>query len=183
MKLRTPCPNLNDLPIRPGIRSMFHASVLHIAASCRSRWAFLSLIAVLTAGALVACGQQAAVYPIIPTDELVARGRSIYTQKCASCHGDATTPPPLKAAPSHAADGHTWHHQDRLLVQWILDGAPLATTMPKWRGTLTEGDALAVVAYIKTFWPEEIRQRQIEGSAEYEVQIREDQTAEAQRQR
>jgi len=113
----------------------------------------------------------------------VLQGKPVYEQRCASCHGDATTPPPLKAAPSHGADGHTWHHQDRLLVQWVLDGVPLATVMPKWRGTLTEEEVRAVVAYIKSFWPEEIRQRQIEGSAEYEKQISEDQTAEARQQR
>ncbi len=144
----------------------------------------LTLVAVLLATlVMVSCGRSLPDYPIVPTDELVSRGSPIYIEKCASCHGDFTTRPPLKAAPSHAADGHTWHHQDRLLVQWILDGVPLATVMPKWRGTLTEEEVRDVVAYIKTFWPEEVRTRQIEGSAEYEAQIREDQIFEAQRPR
>ena len=159
-------------------QTMPHSPLCRVAKWTKSRQSVLSLT-VFAAVTFVACGQAAAVYPIVPTDEMVAQGKPIYAEKCASCHGDATTWPPLKAAPTHAADGHTWHHQDRLLVQWILDGVPLATTMPKWRGTLTEEDARMVLAYIKTFWPEEIRRRQIEGSAEYEAQIKEDQTAEA----
>lgn len=112
-------------------------------------------------------------YPIVSTEPLAALGKPIYATRCATCHGDAQTPPPLAAAPPHTDQGHTWHHQDRLLVEWILDGVPLATLMPKWRGTLTEEEVRAVVAYIKTFWSDEIRTRQTEGSAEYEKQIAE----------
>ena len=120
---------------------------------------------------LAACGGGPAAYPVRPTDSLVAQGRPLYATNCASCHGDATTRPPLNTAPTHQADGHTWHHPDRLLVQWVLDGVPLGTVMPKWRGKLSEDEARAVIAYIKTFWPEEIRDRQTEGSAEYESQL------------
>lgn len=120
---------------------------------------------------LAACGGSPAAYPVVPTHSLVAEGRPLYETNCATCHGDATTRPPLKAAPTHQADGHTWHHPDRLLVEWVLDGVPLATVMPKWRGKLSPGEVRAVIAYIKTFWPEEIRERQTQGSAEYERQL------------
>jgi mono/diheme cytochrome c family protein len=84
------------------------------------------------------------------------------------------TRPLVSQAPTHQADGHTWHHPDRLLVQWTLDGVPQATVMPKFRGQLSEDDVRAVIAYIKTFWPEAVQRRQTEGSAEYEAQLKED---------
>lgn len=111
-------------------------------------------------------------YPIVPTDDLTAIGEPLYNTNCASCHGDTTTPPPLEGAPPHTDEGHTWHHPDRLLVDWILDGVPLARVMPKWRGQLTEDEVRAILAYIKTFWSEEHREQQIEGSIQYEDQMR-----------
>ena len=137
------------------------------------RWALL-LTAVLAVVA-VGCGSQSGVdgdYPIMPTDELIQVGQPLYAQNCATCHGNDTTRPPLATAPPHTNDGHTWHHADRLLVDWILDGVPLATVMPTWRDRLTEDEVRAVVAYIKTFWPESIQQQQIRGSEQYEEQVR-----------
>ena len=130
----------------------------------------ISLISIAVLLFLVACegGEK---YPIVPNDDLVATGNAIYQQNCASCHGDQSTPPPLPNAPRHTADGHTWHHQDRLLVEWILYGIPNGGTMPGFAGTLSEDDARAAIAYIKTFWPDEIIDRQIQGSADYEKQI------------
>ena len=133
--------------------------------------AAFALAAALSVLAPACRGGDPAAYPVRPTDSLVAQGRPLYATNCASCHGDATTRPPLNTAPTHQADGHTWHHPDRLLVQWVLDGIPLGTVMPKWRGKLSEDEARAVIAYIKTFWPEEVRDRQTEGSAEYERQL------------
>ena len=134
------------------------------------------VLALATAATLLpACGGNgSASYPVLATDALVARGRPVYETECASCHGDATVRPPLKTAPTHQADGHTWHHPDRLLVQWILDGVPLATVMPKFRDKLSEDEVRAVLAYIKTFWPEAVREQQTEGSRQYEEQLKED---------
>ena len=130
----------------------------------------------VTAAAFVfiaaACGGNgSADYPIVLTESLVEDGRVVYEANCAACHGDSTTPPPLPGAPSHTVDGHTWHHQDRLLVEWVLDGVPLAQVMPAFRDALSEGEARSAIAYIKTFWPDEVIQRQTEGSAEYEKQL------------
>jgi mono/diheme cytochrome c family protein len=55
-----------------------------------------------------------------------------------------------------------------------LDGVPLATVMPKWRGKLSEDEVRSVIAFIKTFWPNEVQDLQIQGSAEYERQLAED---------
>ncbi len=62
---------------------------------------------------------------------------------------------------------------NRLLVEWILDGVPLATVMPRFNGQLTEEEVRSVVAFIKTMWSEEQREFQFEGSLRYEAQVRE----------
>ena len=43
--------------------------------------------------------------------------------------------------------------------------------MPAFRGTLSEQEVLEVLAYIKSNWLPEIRERQDEGSAQYEAQV------------
>lgn len=144
------------------------------------RRGFLVLLVVVV-GTIVACGSGTndgaddaqSPYPIRPTDGLVSTGQPLYAQNCASCHGDADIPPLLASAPPHTDSGHTWHHADRLLVEWILDGVPLATTMPEWRGQLTEKEVIAIVAYIKTFWSADNLDQQIRGSVQYEAQVRE----------
>jgi mono/diheme cytochrome c family protein len=134
--------------------------------------------AIGTALLLIACGSsdtgvRDSKYPISVEAEVVATGAEIYAANCFTCHGDDNQPPLLPSAPPHTVDGHTWHHQDRQLVGWILDGVPLAQTMPPFRGTLTEDEAISALAYIKTFWPDDVRERQTEGSLEYEKQLAE----------
>src|SRR5215471_10554791 len=61
---------------------------------------------------------------------LVERGRVIYAQYCASCHGANLEGQPnwrerlpngrlLAPAPSHDATGHTWHHSDKELFDMV----------------------------------------------------------------
>lgn len=96
----------------------------------------------------------------------VARGGEIYKANCAACHGANAEgapnwsqkgpdgkfpPPPLDAT------GHGWHHPKSALVQTIKDGTvKLGGGMPAWKGTLTDDDIEAVVAWIHSRWPEEI---------------------------
>lgn len=136
----------------------------------------LVAVAILISISVLACssgpsGVNEGGYPILPTDDLVQIGEPLYQQNCASCHGDANTRPPVPFAPPHTEDGHTWHHPDRNLVDWILDGVPLAEVMPEFRGRLTEDEVKAIVAYMKTFWPERIQDQQIDGSRQYEAQV------------
>lgn len=102
-------------------------------------------------------------------------GERIYAEHCASCHGvklegeadwqrrraDGTLP-----APPHDATGHTWHHSDRELWAVVRNGggaegqAGGRSSMPPFAGTLSDQDIRAVVSYIKSTWPQEVRERQ-----------------------
>ena len=116
-------------------------------------------------------GQSTGTFPVELTSERVTSGERIYAENCASCHGPVNGPPVLDSATVHGDAGHTWHHPDRLLFQWILDRPPLATAMPAFRGTLNDEQVIEVLAYIKSHWLPEIQDRQNEGSAQYEAQV------------
>ncbi len=106
--------------------------------------------------------------------QLVERGRPIYGDNCAACHGDNLEGQPnwrvknedgTLPAPPHDATGHTWHHPDELLFAITRDGgqknapAGFKSGMPEFGEALSDEDILAVLAYIKSRWPDEIRKR------------------------
>ena len=110
-------------------------------------------------------------FPIELTSARIEAGENVYAQNCAQCHGPVQGPAAIPAAPVHSDAGHTWHHPDRLLYEWVMDRPPLATIMPAFRGTLSEQEVLEVLSYIKSSWSPEVRERQDEGSAQYEAQV------------
>ncbi len=110
-------------------------------------------------------------------------GKNVYDEHCAGCHGvdlegedrwqqqneDGTF-----RAPPHDETGHTWHHGDQLLIETIeLGGQRLpaviggASPMPAFGQVLTDEEILAVLAYIKSTWPDDIR------SIQWEMSVRE----------
>lgn len=121
--------------------------------------------------------------PPLPTadPDMLAIGMSIYDQYCAACHGanlegaadwktqnadGSFRPPP------HNAEGHTWHHNDRILIEAIKEGGARlpdniggTSNMPAFKDVLTNEEITAVLAYIKSSWPEDIRQAQWEQTA------------------
>jgi len=111
--------------------------------------------------------------------ELVAHGQTVYEKHCAACHGlrlegqpnwQTRLPSGRMPAPPHDASGHTWHHPDELLFGMTKEGivpgkyAPpgYQSDMPAFGGTLSDDDIWAVLAYIKSRWPTEIRRAQQE---------------------
>jgi mono/diheme cytochrome c family protein len=107
-------------------------------------------------------------------DQVVA-GRIVYEGNCASCHGDhlqgelnwqQRKPSGRMPAPPHDASGHTWHHPDSQLFAFVKNGitpyapAGYQSDMQAFGGKLTDEQIAAVLAYIKSSWPEEIRERQ-----------------------
>ena len=104
----------------------------------------------------------------------VARGQAVYVQHCAVCHGANLEGQPnwqqRKAdgrlpAPPHDASGHTWHHSDEQLFELTklgparLAGGGYQSDMPGYEGILGDSDIAAVLSYIVSTWPAEIRQR------------------------
>jgi mono/diheme cytochrome c family protein len=105
---------------------------------------------------------------------LIAHGKAIYDQHCASCHGAKLEGQPdwrhrlpsgRLPAPPHDATGHTWHHSDKQLFEMTKIGpAGLApgyqSDMPGFKDVLSDADIWAVLSYIESTWPPEIRARQ-----------------------
>jgi mono/diheme cytochrome c family protein len=107
----------------------------------------------------------------------VTRGESVYAQHCAACHGvrlegqpnwQERLPSGRMPAPPHDASGHTWHHPDATLFGMTKYGlipgkyAPPSyqSDMPAFGNALSDGEIWAVLAYIKSSWPEKIRRAQ-----------------------
>jgi mono/diheme cytochrome c family protein len=127
-------------------------------------------------------GTPPAEIPPLPTLDPaeIALGQQIYDQHCAVCHGinlegeaDWKTPNEDGSfrAPPHTAEGHTWHHSDKVLLETIrLGGARLpasigaTSSMPAYEDILTQAEMTAVLTFIKSTWPEDIRQMQWNGS-------------------
>lgn len=116
--------------------------------------------------------------PADPDDgRQVAQGKGVYDGHCAACHGVKLEGQPnwrdklptgRMPAPPHDASGHTWHHPDAVLFGITKNGlipgryAPpkYESDMPAFGGTLSDEEILAVLAFIKSSWPEKIRRAQ-----------------------
>lgn len=104
----------------------------------------------------------------------VALGRRIYAQHCARCHGanlegeanwKERKPNGRLPAPPHDVTGHTWHHPNQQLMLITKKGLSAVVTgyesdMPAFEGALTDGEIAAVLAFIQSSWPADIRDRQ-----------------------
>lgn len=102
-------------------------------------------------------------------------GHQVYQANCAVCHGvnlegqpnwQSPRPDGLMPAPPHDETGHTWHHTTDLLFAITKYGIAQASNlegyqsaMPAYDGVLTDAEILAVLAYIKSTWPRELRAR------------------------
>lgn len=101
----------------------------------------------------------------------IALGQELYAANCASCHGANLEGQPdwmrrldngRMPAPPHDGTGHTWHHADQQLFTitklGIAEVVPgYVSDMPIFDDVLTDHQIRAVLAFIKSTWPE--RQR------------------------
>jgi mono/diheme cytochrome c family protein len=133
--------------------------------------------------ALAGCDQAERGGPALrPGDaQTVAAGRTIYQAQCAACHGaDLQGQPNWRErdaagrlpAPPHDASGHTWHHPDAVLFTITKHGVAKAanlqdydSAMPAYDGVLTDAEIIAVLSFIKSTWPADIRRRHDEVDA------------------
>lgn len=113
----------------------------------------------------------------------LAEGAALYQEHCAACHGaelqgqpDWRSPGPdgVLPAPPHDETGHTWHHDDRLLFDYVKlggertlaeRGVEMKSGMPGFGDVLSDRQIRAILAHIKSTWPEQIRAMQAEPSA------------------
>lgn len=126
------------------------------------------------AAAFVLAQPSAAVGILTPDDvEVVALGQDIYADQCAACHGARLEGQPnwrirgedgLLPAPPHDATGHTWHHDDETLftltkygLAGLMENAP-PSGMPVYEDVLTDDEIIAVLSFIKSTWPDDLRQ-------------------------
>ena len=140
-----------------------------------------SLVAGIVAAALLIA---ASLSDLIASDEptkpdpndpaLTARGKVVYAERCASCHGANLEGQPnwrkrlpngRLPAPPHDRTGHTWHHSDRQLFDMIKNGTAgmvpgYEPDMPAYKDILSDADIWAVLSFIESTWPQDIRERQ-----------------------
>lgn len=106
---------------------------------------------------------------------IVATGSTVYREHCAACHGENLEGQPnwqvrgsdgMMPAPPHDPSGHTWHHPDRDLIQLtkigiarMIGDPSYRSAMPAYEGVLTDEEIIAALSFIKSTWPEAIRER------------------------
>lgn len=101
------------------------------------------------------------------TSSQLLRGKKVFKDNCAACHGDkgqglaedwrkplandTYPPPPLNGT------AHTWHHSTEALLRTIDHGGiPLGGTMPAFKDKLSENEKEAVLAHVMSFWSDDI---------------------------
>ena len=113
--------------------------------------------------------------------EQVALGQQVYASFCTGCHGaDLKGQPDWQKrlpmgnfpAPPHDESGHTWHHPDQWLFEIVKYGGkyhapPLyRSAMPAYQDMLSDAEIWAVLAFIKSRWPEATRAQQEQQNAQ-----------------
>ncbi|WP_193087207.1 cytochrome c [Advenella sp. FME57] len=151
----------------------------------------------MVVGAIFLLGTAAGIYSFLelrnsgrtyidPADKsLVNLGEEIYQTNCAACHGvnlegqpnwRTKNPNGRMPAPPHDKTGHTWHHPDAILFSITKFGITPGKTAPKgyesdmpaFSEILEDQKITAVIAYIKSTWPEKVQEAQKEVT--YETQ-------------
>jgi mono/diheme cytochrome c family protein len=135
------------------------------------RWILFTGVAALSVAAF--CAWWGWAWFSSPSEE-IALGQALYAKHCASCHGKELEgqpnwmerlPSDRMPAPPHDATGHTWHHADSDLflitkkgVEAIVPG--YESDMPPFEAVLSDDEINAILAYIKSTWPQREREHQ-----------------------
>ena len=104
--------------------------------------------------------------------QMFASGAKMHASSCQPCNGDRHGKGSVGRAHPHNESGHTWHHPDTQLREWILRGKPGPgfSVMPGFT-YLTKDDVEGILAYIKTWWTSEQREMQADISRRYDQAI------------
>ena len=97
-------------------------------------------------------------------------GEPLYGANCQVCHGTQSGQGGVVGAPPHNETGHTWHHPDAQLTDWVLNGK-FPGAMPAFGDRLSIAEVSAVLSFIKTWWTPEQRETQADVSQRYQEAI------------
>ena len=109
---------------------------------------------------------QARQVPIMRNQDVaqIQRGRQLFVQNCATCHGNDAQGAPnwtrpdangKAQAPPLNGTGHAWHHPKQALTTTIKYGtARLGGSMPAWKDKLSDQDINDVIAWFQSQWPD-----------------------------
>ena len=96
-----------------------------------------------------------AIPALLPAQEYpdVSRGKTVYERHCQTCHGaggwgDGPAAAGLKVAPADFHRFRSFLKSDEELLRTIEHGV-VFSPMHAWRGQLTDGEMLDVLAYIR----------------------------------
>ena len=115
-------------------------------------------------------------FPItIDSKIMIAKGKIAYENNCVSCHminlagaknWKGVDEDGHRKAPPLDGTGHTWHHDDKTLHAIIKNG--LAKLVKNYEGKmigfedkLSDKDIDSILAYIKSYWPKDKYDHQI----------------------
>ena len=143
----------------------------------QAAWPFISAVFIailLVPGSRAAIANDERTNPGPNDPKLVERGKIVYAEQCASCHGANLEGQPnwrhrlpngRMPAPPHDATGHTWHHSDKQLFDMTKRGPGALvpgyqSDMPGFADKLRDADIWAVLSYIESTWPTDIRAKQ-----------------------
>lgn len=93
--------------------------------------------------------------PIPVTEESIEKGRQLYTQNCAVCHGDqgfgdGPSAAALDPKPANLHEEHVQGLPDGALF-WIISHGVPETAMPPWENVLSEEERWHIVNFLRTF--------------------------------
>ena len=110
------------------------------------------------------------VEPTSNQSENFIEGADLYAANCQVCHGDSNGIGGNGVAPPHNKDGHTWHHPDAQIKDWVLNGKLGfgGPAMPDFGNKLTELEVDAIMTFIKIWWAPDQRESQADISQRYQ---------------
>ena len=136
-------------------------------------------VTILFAFTFVQSGTQHSHQP--DNQEIIQQGKVIYETRCATCHGrnlkgqavwNRRRQKKYILGPAHDDTGHTWNHSHQQLFDMVKYGSvPTGDTdikgrMPAFRWVLSDEEIWAVLSYIESQWPSDVRAKHdaIEGT-------------------
>ena len=113
-------------------------------------------------------------------------GASLYATNCSVCHGAKLEGHPnwrvrnaddSLPAPPHDESGHTWHHDNAYLFNYTKYGGAavmsrmgfddMRSGMPPFANQLDDDAIWAVLAFIRSTWPEDIQSIQAQRNVDH----------------